>query len=520
MYSKIIKNGKIIDGTGRAAFHADIAIEHDKIVEIGNLHNAKAEEIVDASGKFVAPGFIDVQNHSDAYWTIFNNPSFDSMVTQGITTAIVGNCGASLAPLLSRDAILSVQKWHNLEGVNINWLSFKEYLDAIEKKGIAINIGSLVGYSTLRRGLMRDNIRALTAEEIDVLKKVLKKSFDEGAFGLSSGLSYAHEAIISVSELLALAHVVKESDRVVSVHLRSEGAVLAESVAEALELVSRVGVNLKISHFKARDKSNWRKLSHALDLIENSYQKSSKIMFDLYPYDTMWNVLYTYLPGWSYEGGRRAMLNHLKDPTQRKKILGYLMSKDVNYAEMSIASTTLPMNINGKKIGELAARNNTTSEETILTLLENGGSEVLVFDKNLDLNQVKMLVDHPLSIISTDGAGFSIDTKDKVVHPRCFGAMTKFLEYVIASESMSLEEAIKKITYTPAQKMGISGRGKIAVDNYADLVIFDHTVSSPATYTNPFRYSQGIHEVIVNGYTVVRDGAVSSGMHGSVLRKK
>lgn len=520
MYSKIIKNGTIIDGTGKPAYRADLAIEGNRIVEIGDLANARAEEIIDAQGKYVAPGFIDIQNHSDAYWTIFDNPSFDSMVTQGITTAIVGNCGASLAPLLSRDAILSVQKWHNLEGVNINWLSFKEYLDAIEKKGSAINIGSMVGYSTLRRGLMQDNIRALTEEEIKILQKVLKKSFDEGAFGLSSGLSYAHEAIISVSELLALAQTVKDEDRLLSVHLRSEGEVLTESVAEALELVSKTGVSLKISHFKVRDRSNWPRLQHALDLIENSYQKHAKILFDLYPYDTMWNVLYTYLPGWSYEGGRNAMLRHLKDPTQRKKILGYLMSKDVNYAELSIASTTVPIRISGKKIGELAARNNTTSEETLLTLLENGGSEVLVFDKNLDQKQVDQLTNHALSIISTDGAGFSINTKDKVVHPRCFGAMSKFLSEVIANKQITLEEAVKKITSTPAEKMGIVGRGQIAIDYFADVVIFDDTISSNATYENPYQYSRGIDQVLVNGYTVVRQNVLSSGMHGTVLRKK
>ncbi len=521
MFSKIIKNGTIIDGTGAKAFRADVAIEKDKIVKVGDLKDSRAHEIIDASGKYVAPGFVDVQNHSDVYWTIFDNPSLDSLVAQGITTALLGNCGASLAPLLSRDALLSVQKWHNLEGVNFNWLTFDEYLDQLSKRNFGANIGSLVGYSTLRRGLVKDNIRELTADEIKSLAKVMDESMDAGAFGLSSGLSYAHEAIISENELVELTRIVRKYEGLFSIHLRSEGAEITESVSEALEFINKSDVNLKISHFKVRGKTNWHLLPHAMNLIENAYQRRGNIHFDLYPYDFMWQVLYTYLPRWSYEGGRVAMLSHLKDETQRRKIISFLNSRDVNYAQMYIASTSIDLNVVGKSIGEIASRHNLSSEEALLSIIENGGSEIMVFDRNLDQGQVEQLLAHPLSIVASDGAGFSAKIRNQLVHPRCFGSMPKFLSIALQKKILSLEEAVKKITSVPAAKMNLKKRGAIANGNYADIVVFGDNISSEADYANPHQLPTGIEHVLVNGELALAHGVLlPEQKHGRVLRRK
>ena len=177
MFSKIIKNGTVVDGTGKKSFRADIAIEKDKIVQVGNLKGAKAADVIDAQGKFVTPGFVDIQNHSDVYWCLFDNPNLDALISQGITTALVGNCGASLAPLLSRDALLSIRKWHSIEAINFNWISFAEYLDELSKKNYGLNIASLVGYSTLRRGLIGDEFRKLKekADQTTIVKEETKK---------------------------------------------------------------------------------------------------------------------------------------------------------------------------------------------------------------------------------------------------------------------------------------------------------------------------------------------------------
>ncbi len=523
MYSKIIKNGLIIDGTGRQPYKADIAIEQDKIVQIGDLKKANAEEIIDVEGQYVAPGFVDIQNHSDVYWTIFDNPSLDSLVNQGITTAVMGNCGASLAPLLSHDALLSIQKWHNLEGINLNWQTFEEYLNELSGRRFGVNLASLVGYSTLRRGLIRDDIRALKPEEQKTLNKALEESIDAGAFGLSSGLSYAHEAIISESELLDLAKILKAKDAMFSVHLRSEGAELTESVAEALELVNKAEVNLKISHFKVRNKSNWHLLPHALNLIESNYQKKGKVHFDLYPYDFVWQVLYTYLPRWSYEGGRVTMLNHLKDKEQRKKIKAYLTSKDIDYASIFIASTSMPLNVVGKTLGQIAARQECDSEEALLNIIERGGSDILVFEKNLNFAQVELLLAHPLSIVATDGAGFPTQRDQKsLAHPRCFGSMPKFLNMAIENNLCSLEQAIQKITSIPAEKVGLQKRGKVEVGYFADLTIFGREINSNANFQNPYQGTDGLEYVFVNGVAAMEKGALvakGSKLSGKILRK-
>ncbi|MEK7075913.1 MAG: amidohydrolase family protein [Patescibacteria group bacterium] len=519
MYSKIIKNGTIIDGTGKPVFKADIAIEQDRIVQIGNLQKANAEEIYDATGKYISPGFIDIQNHSDVYWTIFDSPSLDSLVAQGITTAIIGNCGASLAPLLSRDALLSIQKWHNLEGVNFNWLTFDEYLNELSKRNFGVNIGSLVGYSTLRRGLVKDEIRPLQPEEMVILIKALEHSLKAGAFGLSSGLSYAHEATIASDELLTLSETLKKHHAMLAVHLRSEGAELLESINEALDLASKTGVNLKISHLKVRNKENWHLFDDALHSIETAYQKGSNVHFDVYPYDFVWQVLYTYLPKWSYEGGREAMMRHLKDPIQRNKVKAYLQGKNIDYAAIFIASTTMSLNVNGKTLSEIAERQGVGVEEALLNIVERGGSEILVFERNLEQKQVNELLSHALGMIATDGAGFPIKGRESLVHPRCFGSMPKFLCLVLKEKLCSIEQAIQKMTSIPASKIGLKHRGVLAVDNYADIVVFDESINSKASFSNPFQQPTGIDLVLVNGRKALVNGELTQKLNGRVLRK-
>src|SRR6185436_8467617 len=196
MYSLLIKNATVIDGTGEPGKVLDVAVQGDQIVNIAPKINSQAEIILDAPGKILAPGFIDIQNHSDSYWQIFDNPTLDSLITQGYTTILVGNCGASLAPLLNQDALLAMRKWHNLDATNINWSTFSEFIEELGRSRFSCNIASLVGYSTLRRAIVGDSIRSLLLGEMDALKRILEESLQAGAFGLSSGLSYAHEITI------------------------------------------------------------------------------------------------------------------------------------------------------------------------------------------------------------------------------------------------------------------------------------------------------------------------------------
>lgn len=520
MYSLIIKNCLLVDGSGAPARKADVAVQGDKIVNIDQNISTDAEQIVEAEGKVLSPGFIDLQNHSDSYWQIFDNPSFDSLVSQGFTSIVIGNCGASLAPLLSHDALLSVQKWHNLDGANINWQSFSEYIEELSRHRFACNVASLVGYSTLRRGIVGDQVRSLEKEELTALKKFLIESIDSGAFGMSSGLSYSHEIIISEIELYELAKILSQKNALFSIHLRSEGSEVSEAVEESLDIARSTEVNLKISHFKVRNENNWPKFAEVIQKIENAYHKGYNVHFDVYPYNAIWQPLYTYLPRWAIEGGRNVMLKHFENPVQKNKILAYLNNLNVKFPSMIVASTANKLNFVGKTIGQIAKNMEVSSEQAVLHLIQNGGSEVLVFEENLDPQQVHEAVMHPLSFVATDGGGFPANVKDRLVHPRCFGSAPKFLREALDTQSLTLEKAIKKLTSGPAKKIGLAKRGELKVGNFADMVLFDpEKVNSLADYHNPYRFSQGIEYVFVNGKSVLAEGKLTQQMPGYVLRK-
>lgn len=518
MFSLLIKNAKVVDGSGQPAQILDVAVEGDRIVNLGKI-NAPAKIVIDANGKVLSPGFVDIQNHSDSYWQIFDNPNLESLTTQGFTTVLIGNCGGSLAPLLSQEALLSIQKWHNLQGININWQSFSEYLEELAKRRFACNLASLVGYSTLRRGIVGDQIRSLEKEEFDALGRILKESLEAGAFGLSSGLSYAHEIIISELELYQLAKIVAEQGGVFSIHLRSEGAEITEALDEALDIAKSTNVNLKISHLKVRNKANWEKFEQVMEALETAYHRGINVHYDVYPYDTVWQPLYSYLPKWAIEGGRTMMLRHFADPVQKNKILMHLGASGVDFRSLMVASTSNKLNFVGKTLGQIAKNLDVSSEEALLHLVQNGGSEVLVFDKNLDPDQVNQMLLHPLAFVATDGAGFSAQIKDKLVHPRCFGTAPKFLNFALRT-GLKLEQALKKLTSGPAKKIGLKNRGEIKIGNFADLVVFDETkIQDKATYENPYQYSTGIDYVFVNGKPVVFEGKPTQNLPGYVLRK-
>ena len=520
MYSLIIKNATVIDGSGNPGQVFDVAIQDDRIAAIDKNIKTSSTETIDGSGKILTPGFIDLQNHSDSYWQLFDNPQLHSMVTQGYTTLIVGNCGASVAPLLNRDSLLSIQKWHNLDAMNVDWTTFSEFLERLSQMKLACNIGSLVGYSTLRRAVVGDQVRSLQQNEMNALKAVLKESLAAGAFGLSNGLSYAHEIIISELELFDLAKIVAEHGALFSIHLRSEGREIMEALDEALDIARHTNVNLKISHLKVRNQANWTKFPEAVSLIDIAYHQGLNVHFDVYPYDTVWQALYTYLPKWAFEGGRTLMLKHFADPVQKNKILMYLNNSDVKFSTMLVASTANKLNFTGKTIGQIAKNLEVSSEQAVLHLITNGGSEVLVFEQNLNMAQVHELLLHPLGFIGTDGAGFSLEGKSRLVHPRCFGTAEKFLRETVATGELSMEQAIKRLTSNPAKKIGLKGRGEIKVGNFADLVLLDAAkISDQASYANPYQTSLGVDHVFVNGKAAVSYGKITGALSGYALRK-
>ena len=272
MYDILIKNGTIFDGTGKKdRFIADIGIENGIITAMGNLKNAPAKNVIDANNFFVSPGFIDALNHSDTYLSLFTIPKQNSLISQGITTIMGGNCGASLAPLVSSSAIQSVQKWTDTSRINVNWLRMSELFNVLNNgKKLTLNFGTLAGYGTIRNGILKGKQRKLTAQEIEMAGFLLDQSQSEGAFGMSSGLTYPGEKMASGDEFRHMLFIVKKYNNIFTVHLRNESDRLLDSLEEVIGLAKETGVKLHISHLKAIGNDNWDKFEKALKKIEEA----------------------------------------------------------------------------------------------------------------------------------------------------------------------------------------------------------------------------------------------------------
>ncbi len=517
MHDILIKNGTVIDGTGAAAKKCDVAIEKGQIVLIEPGITENAHKILDATDRFVTPGFIDLQNHSDSYWTILDQPDQFSLLSQGVTTIIMGNCGASLAPLLTQESIKAIQKWHNLAGVNLNWSSMAEFLQYLSTTSRGVNVGTLVGHATLRRGLVGDSVRVLNESELKVINKALAEALNQGAFGMSMGLVYAHEVNSSQEELQQLTDQLKAGQKYLSVHLRSEGSHILESVDEVLELAGSTGVPIKISHLKIRGKKNWHLFDRVMSKLELAYHQGINISFDVYPYDTSWSVLYTYLPKWAYEGGRAQIMKGIGDPQSRRKILDYIKGQDYDFTNIIISEASGGSNFIGKNLKQIAQNQGVSAEEAALNVIAATNAQVTIFDHNLSDEHTELFCTSPLSYIATDGAGYSA-TNEKLIHPRCFGAFPRFLSLVREKKILKWETAVKKLTADPAAFLGLTNRGILAQKYAADVVIWDpKTISDRADYKNPNTVSVGIDTVLVNGKVAYANREVLS-LNGEVLK--
>jgi N-acyl-D-amino-acid deacylase len=524
MFDIIIKNGTVIDGTGKPMYRADVGVKEGKITEIGGLHNERADVEIEAGGKYVVPGFIDVTNHSDTYWRIFLNPDLESLIYQGITTIIGGNCGSSLAPLARQDIIKTIQKWADIRSINLNWLNMEEFLAEVEKKNLSVNFATLVGHSTLRRGLIGDQVRNLTAREIKTMKEMLKNAMKQGALGLSTGLVYTHAKRASEEELAELAEVVRKYNGVYATHIRGEAEDLLDSVEEAVRIARASGVKLQISHLKAMGEKNWPLQSEAIAKVENARGDGMDVNFDVFPYTVTGSVLYILLPDWVSEGGREMMVRRLREPHIKAKVVEEMRQNNFDYSKVIISISALDKTLTRKRISDLALSQGKLAEEVVVDLLVASESRVVTAMEVLSEKNVSKAIQHPFSIISSNGAGYNVEHRSsgELVHSRNFGSFPRVLsKYVVEKKFLSWEEAIRKMSGRPAEKYAIKKRGAILKDNFADLVVIDpDNIQDLATIENPYQYSKGIDTVIVNGQIALDNGAYTGQRGGMVIRRE
>jgi len=521
MYDVLIRNGTVVDGTGKAGYKASLGVKKGKIAKIGNLAWSRGRVEIDAEGKIIAPGFIDMHNHSDSYWRLFLEPQLPSLVHQGVTTIIGGNCGASIAPLTSGKIIESIQKWADIKQVNVNWLSMAEFREELSGRKLGLNFGTLVGHGTLRRGITGDEMRRLTETELELFKNNLQQSLEAGALGFSAGLAYSHERDAQWDELEAMLEIVESHKKVFSLHLRDEGKNIIPAIDEAIDLAKHSGVSLEISHLKVMGEQNWGLQSAVISKIEEAQKAGFDVDFDIYPYTQTGSVLYVYLPAWAAEGGKKMLLRRLKECHLREKIISEMKEHaEYHYKDAIIAISSLK-SLDERKISKIAEARGVSVEDVIADLLVASEGRVVTLLDCLDERNVKKLIAHPSSIIASDGAGYDLrhEKTGELVHPRCFGTFARVLgKYVREEKLLTLPEAVKKMTSAPAKKLGLAGRGTLQKNMIADIVVFDpNTVAGIATAENPYQYAEGVEQVLVNGKTVLRDGKLTGEMAGELL---
>lgn len=523
-YDLLVKDGTIIDGSGKERFRGDVAIEGGRIKNIGapNLPGADAEKIISAFGKFVTPGFIDITSHADKNWSLFANPLQDYLLTQGVTTILAGNCGSSLAPLVSREAVDSLKKWGGSGGITINWLTVKELLDELSRHPLGLNVATLMGHGTIRRGILKGESRPLSPEELQQCAELIEYGMADGAFGLSAGLVYSHEAAASEEELTLLAKTLARAGGIYKTHLRNEGPNLVPAVNEAIQIGRASGASVIISHFKATGRKSWPFFGKTVQMLERANENGAKFHFDVSPYLRTGSFLYLLLPAWARDGGFAAMLERIATPDSRKKIIEELKQQTLHYDRYIIANSVTP-SANGKTIVEIAENMGQTPEEAILELLAANKGDVIIFGKTLSAHNLAAAIEHPLGIIASDGSGVTAELgrSGKLVHPRSTGTFPHFLHrFVNEKKIVSWEEGIRKITALPAETVGISERGRLARNFHADVVVFDpEKIQDRSTYDNPYVHSAGIEAVAVNGELAIENSQLTGKAAGRILKK-
>lgn len=523
MLDILIRGGILVDGSGQPGRRGDVGIKGDRIAAVGELHDERGEIEINAEGRLVCPGFIDVNNHSDTYWQIFLDPDLESLLYQGVTTIVGGNCGSSLAPLASAKNIESIQKWTDLSKVNVNWLSLKEFFDFISTKSLSLNFATLVGHGTLRRGILGDQMRSPNPKELAFINSKLTEAMKDGALGMSTGLIYTHARMATLDELVDLAKTVKKYDGVYTTHLRGEADELTESIEEAVSVAEKSKVKLHVSHLKAVGAKNWPKMEDAQAMLERLAENGLDVTFDVYPYTNIGSVLYTLLPPWISEGGKKMMLGRLKDPAIRSKIIDEMRRSIFEYDKIEIASSGLDKTLTRRKITDIARAQGKSIEDAIVDILIASDGRVITSAEVLSETNIRNALRSPLSIVATNGSGYSEKHSQtgEVVHPRSFGAMIKVLaQYVQKEEVLTWEEAIRKMTGLPAEKFNLAGRGRLAKNYFADVTILNpEKLASPATADNPYQYSRGVEYVLVNGKVVLKEGVYQGVRKGRIIKK-
>ncbi|MFW9872751.1 MAG: amidohydrolase family protein [Candidatus Thorarchaeota archaeon] len=521
----LIRNGKILDGTGNPWFLADIRIIKGIITKISPNLNAELDDtlLLDANRLVVSPGFIDVHSHADL--SLIYDYKLECLAQQGITTIVVGNCGMSYAPLNpEKDEYFS--KAYEIKG-KLPWHTFKEYLDVLEKQGSSLNIVPLVGFGIVRRSVLEDSTRRPSKKELEKMKSYVEEAMQAGAYGISTGLIYPPQTSAKTREIIECAKIAGKYGGLYFSHMRDEADYVLDAIKELIKIVEKSGCQSgQISHIKVAGPLNWGKSVEIIQLIEEANDQGLIIRADQYPYKRGMNSLKDSLPDWAKEGGNGAIIQKLRDSRFREQIKED-MEERFNRTKMSwdkifVASqrTEKWRDIEGLSISEISQKKPSSSEFDIFCeiLIDNEAHVEQITEYGHE-DDVKTLMKSRFTMIGTDS--WSVPMGSGKPHPRFYGTYPRILgKYVREEKVLRLEQAIRKMTSFPAQTLGLSDRGLIREGMWADIVIFDaDTIIDRANYADPHQYPEGIHYVIINGEVVIKNKKHTLAKPGKIVRR-
>jgi N-acyl-D-aspartate/D-glutamate deacylase len=528
-YDLVLRNGKIVDGTGNPWYVGDVAIRGDRIVAVGRVPAGPAKREIDVKGLVIAPGFIDMHSHSD--YLLLEDGHAQSKIRQGVTLEVLGegvSAGPNLGKMPSRNAVV--------DGKTVKWSTLGEYFDTVEKAGVSVNVVSYVGLDNIWQCVMGKSFDRPTAAQRDQMKALIDAAMKDGAFGLSSLLAMPPGSLATTDDIVELCKIVGKHRGLFSSHIRNEGTEVLDSVKEAISIGKRANVPVDIIHLKIADQKLWGRMNEIVGLIEKARTDGINVQANVYPYTRGNNDLASIIPPWAHEGGKEKMLARLKDPKNRNRLKKEIREGLPGWYNhyTAVGGDWKRMLVSGKGSYE-----GLTLDRIIATrikdkdpvpdaldvlfdlLIEEGGSIPTVYEHHTekDMNLAMM---QPWCSIGSDGSAYATEgaLRRGYPHPRNFGTFPRILGvYVRQRGLLKLEDAVRKMTSLNASKLGIMDRGLLRAGNYADVCVFDpEHVIDRSTYTSPFQYSEGIEYVLVNGKLVLERGKHTGARPGRVIR--
>jgi N-acyl-D-amino-acid deacylase len=530
-YDLVIAGGRVVDGTGAPWFRADVGIRGDRIAAMGDLSAAAATRRIDAAGRMVAPGFIDMLGQSE--YGLLVDPTAESKIRQGITTELTGE-GGSAAPV-TEATLRDMRPWLDERGLVVDWTDFDGYFRRLAAARPAINLGSFVGAAQVRHVVLGSEDVQPDAAQLARMEALVEAAMEQGAFGLSTSLIYPPGAYAKTPELTALARAAGRHGGIYITHLRDEADTILEALEEAITIGREAAVPVEVWHLKVAGRNNWGRMADVVARIERARVEGVDVTADMYPYVASANGLDATIPQWAQAGGVDAMIARFRDPELRQRILREL--REGNGADVMGFGTRPPQDIlvlatlspelerwTGKRLSEVATEMGVTPEEALLHLVEADRANVMVARFSMSEDDLQTAMRKPWVAFDLDSGAFSLagPLGGERHHPRAMGAFPRVLgHYARELGLFSMEEAVRRMTSLPARRVGLLDRGILRPGMAADVTVFDpERIIDRATFEEPSVYSEGVDTVVVNGVVTLEGGLMTGERGGRPLRHR